>query len=699
MPLHAHPLLQALQWHAQGQYGKAWTLYARLASSQRQHPLYWLALTLLSLQKGEQHLTPQYLQHFQDRAPSTAEQWQCWHRLPLALWAEGLGHWRKMDQALLLSMNEYRPSAGVHPYFDFLLTLLLCPTAQATAAARSMTKSPPPTEAWGTLAQAEAWCYLRHQHMRSHPQALTGMIALLQQEIAVQLQPVPRANALDLLARLSLIQGDLSTAQGAFAEAVNGDPTPLRQLQQALCHLPLQGNATTEQWQELKAQLQRFTERNAPIPITHVVTEARNGLFTLFDWNYAHAQDAQLRQLHGQCFAGVASLNPSLALSRPEKQPSGGLGIVVTPGQEGMFYFSHQTLLAPLSHEISVHLLVFAPHAVWDDLQRQAPRLQIHYLSGEFGNSYAGAGFIKQWEAVRQWGLQWVYYWEVGTDTLSFLIPYFRLAPVQFTAWGSVSSTGHPAIDAFLTTALLSPPGPDTDALFNERCVYFPQLPVGFFPDMLLSPPQRLEGLDEKPPNHCRIGCLHTPRKNSPEFLAALQAILSLHRQNHPHITVEVVMIESPNRLWQQAFALAVTEALGAEAAAVTWLPRQTPDAFIEQLQRMDFLLDAFPFGGGKLAYDSLLCGVPLVSLKGTQLRGRIPFASYTELQIYDVDFTAPTDVESYISQACDLIHQPALRSDICQRILKGRERLVHRPLTEDFLNALQTMLRLKSAS
>jgi tetratricopeptide (TPR) repeat protein len=699
-PADANPLLQALTWHAQGQYRKAWTLYERLAPSQHQNPLYWLALTLLSLQTGESQLAPDCLQHFQRLAPTSTQQWASWHRLPLALWADGLGHWRRLDLSLLQALDGQRPPAGIHPYFELLLKLLLWPTEQATVAAQHIVaQSLPDDTPWAALAQAEAWCYLRHQHMHAEPQALSSLIGLLQQEIAVQLQPVAKANALDLQARLLLQQGELTAAQAAFSESVVYDPTPLRQLQLALCHLPFSQEGLPQQVHEINATyhrleeaLQRFLATSSPIPIAQVVTEARHGIFTLFDWNYTHAQDARLRQWHGACFAGWDT--PPKA-----SRPLNGLGIVVTPGQEGMFYFSHQTLLRPLSERVNIHLIVFKPHAIWDELKQRAPRLQIHYCSGDFGHRHEGNPFMKQWEAVRQWGLQWVYYWEVGTDTLSFLLPYFRLAPVQFTSWGSVSSSGHPAMDAFLTTALLSPPGAETDALFQERCVYLPQLPVGFLPDRLLTPPET-----QTRPNHCRIGCLHTPRKNSPAFLAALKGILSRHRQRHseispdisPDICIEVVMIESPNPRWQAAFALAVAEALGEDASAVTWLPRLSPDAFIQQMQSMDFLLDAFPFGGGKLAYDSLLCAVPLVSLRGEQLRGRIPFAFYTELDIYDTHFSAVTDVESYIDQACDLIYQPALRAQIRERILKGRERLVHRPLAEDFVVALQSMLTLQ---
>lgn len=683
-------LAQALQWHAQGQYAKAWSLYERLAPSHQHSPLYWLALSLLSLQRGEPTAAAsQYLERFQALAPSPHLQWANWQGLPIALWAQGLGHWRRFAPVLLQAMDAHRPSNGTHPYLDLLFTLLLAPSAQAIIRAQHFLRTAQnvsPTGAtagWNALAQAEAWCYLRHQQMRSDPKALVPQIALLQQEIAVQVQTALKVNALDLLARLSLVQGELPTAEAAFAEAVAHDPTSLRQLQQALCHSPLPllspQISVASTYQQL---LQHLKTPASPIPVTQVVTQAANGLFTLFDWNYTHPQDHHLRRLHGKRFSGL----PSVAPTGASAETSAGLGIVVTPGQEGMFYFSHHTLLPVLTSQIPVHLLVFAPHALWDSLQQQAPLLQVHILSGAFGNPHDGARFIRQWEAVRHWRLRWVYYWEVGTDTLSFLIPYFRLAPVQFTAWGSVSSTGHPAMDYFLTTALLSPMGPATVARFSERCVYLPQLPVGFLPEALSTPVVSTDA------RVCRVGCLHTPRKNSPEFLGALRAILSRHRQDHPEIAVDLVMIQSPNALWQKAFALAVAHALGPEAACVTWLPRQDPAAFIAQMQRTDFLLDAFPFGGGKLAYDSLLCGVPLVSLKGRQLRGRIPFALYTELEIYDDRFSAVTEVEAYVAQACALMHQPALRAHVRQRLLQQRKRVIHRPLGADFLQALHTM-------
>ncbi len=701
-------LQQALAWHAEGELTRAWALYEQLAQAAQATPVYSLALTVLALQTGQNVLARQGLQRFLRQAPTPRQQVASLLQLPVLLWPVVLFYFKTQAFTLLppwpLALAERLPHlppvmAAQAQYLQLLLGFVLQPASGVQAARDFLQRQEPlplpmaPQALWAHAARAEVLRYLRHHQGRGPtPLPLLAQIEGLQQEIAHGLQAHERAVAYDLLARLYLLAHQEPRAQQAFAQAAHCEPTAFRQLQQALCHDPLLPHAPAA----IEAEYQRLWHGvdglTQPLFLEQILSQAEGGLFTLFDWNYVHPQDHLLRQHAGRRFQWQHPLPTQPPLSNASGR---ALGIVVTPGQEGMFYFAHHVLLRQLRAEVpdlTLHLITFASHAIWDHLQAVCPGLQVHELSPQWGSAFYGPGFYQQMMAVRQWGLQWVYFWEVGTDALSFLLPFFRLAPVQWTSWGSVSSTGHPAIDAFLTTPMLTPPEL-APAQFTERCVYLPQMSVGFLPEELPAELPELPASLAPEDTLCRIGCLHTPRKNSTAFLTALAAIVTQHLQAYPERPIQLVMIESPNAHWQQVFAERVRQALGEHAGCVRWLSRLSPTDFDETLARMDFLLDAFPFGGGKLAYDSLRYGVPMVTLQGTHLRGRIPSCFYTELAIYDAQFPCATSVDAYMATALQLIQQPELRQSLRERILKARHHLTRRALARDFCTALEAML------
>lgn len=696
-------LQEALVWHAEGNLSQAWTAYEALAPVARQTPVYSLALTLLALQTGQSALAQQGLQRFVEQAPTAGQQVASVLQLPVLLWPVVLFYFKTQTFALLSSwpraLTERLPHlppsmAAQARYLQLLLGFVFMPALAVQAAQDFLQRQEPlplpmaPQALWAHAARAEVLRYLRHQQRRRQALPLAEQIHSLRQEIAHAPLAHDQAVAYDQLARLYLLGHQEPQAQAAFAQAARFEPTPFRQQQAALCHAPLlpqEPAAIEAEYQRLWAAVNTVPQ---PLLLEQVLGQAEGGAFTLFDWNYVHPQDHLLRQHYARCFQWQRPL-PTLSTASHR-----ALGIVVTPGQEGMFYFAHHVLLRQLSAEVSelhLHIISFAPHAIWEHLQAVCPGLQVHCLSGQWGSAFSGPAFYQQMMALRQWGFQWVYFWEVGTDALSFLLPFFRLAPVQWTSWGSVSSTGHPDIDVFMTTPLLTPPEL-AQAQFTEHCVYLPQMSVGFLPEELPEIPVEVsEAAIETAV--CRIGCLHTPRKNSAAFLEALAAIVTRHLQRYPHMPVQLVMIESPNPYWQEHFARRVQQALGEYANCVLWLSRLSPTDFDHTLARMDFLLDAFPFGGGKLVYDSLRYGVPMVSLQGSHLRGRIPSCFYTELAIDEEPFTCITTVAAYIDTALALIQQPERRQQLRERILKARHHLTRRALATDFCAALDAML------
>ena len=63
--------------------------------------------------------------------------------------------------------------------------------------------------------------------------------------------------------------------------------------------------------------------------------------------------------------------------------------------------------------------------------------------------------FDRSLEAIRQARFDILYYWEVGTDSVNYFLPFFRLAPIQCTGWGWPVTSGIAEMDYFCPASTL----------------------------------------------------------------------------------------------------------------------------------------------------------------------------------------------------------------------------------------------------
>src|SRR5687767_5295484 len=67
-------------------------------------------------------------------------------------------------------------------------------------------------------------------------------------------------------------------------------------------------------------------------------------------------------------------------------------------------------------------------------------------------------------------------------------------------------------------------------------------------------------------------------------------------------------------------------------AERIRFLPKMPRGDFLELLACSDVMLDPFPFGGGHTSYEALALGLPVVTLPGEFLRGRLTHAMYQQM-------------------------------------------------------------------
>ncbi len=491
-----------------------------------------------------------------------------------------------------------------------------------------------------------------------------GQQSLAQSHFLDYLKSHQDASVYFVLGRLYLANLDLSSAKQALTSACQIEPKhDLWQIQRQLAHLPIESQQS-ESEQQLANLLQQAQALKASVKLSDCLPDLWQGAMDPFyDLNYLTEHEGPWRRAYADIF--VYPEPPDY----PEKALENRLGYLITPGHEPMFLFIFRQMLPALSQVWRIDLLVF-----------ESSRLLLTPLAEQSGVR------LEILDRNLEQAIQQIYAndydlfncWEAGVDPLAYFLSGFQLGRKQFTGWESAASTWHPRVSYFLAAATL-----DADpADFSEQLVQMPVLPLlPALENFVPSPKTRTDfGL----PEGLLIAVPHNLLKFSLPFVDCLKALLQANTQ------LKLVLIESPQSAWTKAIQVRLQQSLQQSYAQIIWLPRQSPTDLMAVLKRCDFILDAFPFGAGKIAFDAAALGVPILSLQGKQLRGRISAAVYQQMQISGLTTASTTE---YLARAQELIDKPQLLSDYRQQIL-AKQHLVleNAAVIPAYLDALETI-------
>lgn len=272
-----------------------------------------------------------------------------------------------------------------------------------------------------------------------------------------------------------------------------------------------------------------------------------------------------------------------------------------------------------------------------------------------------------------------LYHWEVGTDALNYVLPLFRLAPMQCTSWGWPVTTGMPEVDCFISCRTLEPAG--ADAHYSEQLVLLEELPL-CYPRPAASPVAAgREAFGLRPQDHVYL-CVQNPRKIHPDFDEALAAIL----RGDPQGRLIVLGSSRPHvatALWRR-FERSLADVL----QRVQIIPRLPEPQYRALLTHADVVLDTFHYGGGaNTTYDALAAGKPVVTWPGAFHRGRFATAAYLAMGYTECVAATPAE---YVDLALRLADDPASRMRAKESIEATRDVLFDNAASvrelEDFL-------------
>ncbi|MBM3546507.1 MAG: tetratricopeptide repeat protein [Alphaproteobacteria bacterium] len=239
-----------------------------------------------------------------------------------------------------------------------------------------------------------------------------------------------------------------------------------------------------------------------------------------------------------------------------------------------------------------------------------------------------------------------------------------RKAPMQIAAINQVSSPGLEAFDARITDRWLDPPefgdpGP-------ERLI---RLGAGF---AVFWPPAEAPALSEAPSatsGYVTFGCFNNLAKLTDDALALFRRVLEAVPRSRLYLKAMALSDDEPRERF-----LGRARRAGLDLARIDLQGRVPGDtANLAALARADIALDPIPFCGGLSSADALWMGVPLVTMAGSSLVGRIGASMLARAGL--ADFIAKSG-EEYVAIATRLAADPArlaaLRAGMRSRLDKA---------------------------
>jgi CRISPR-associated protein Csy1 len=258
-------------------------------------------------------------------------------------------------------------------------------------------------------------------------------------------------------------------------------------------------------------------------------------------------------------------------------------------------------------------------------------------------------------------------YPELGMDATTFVLAALRLAPVQCAAWGHPVTTGLATIDTFLSVAAMEPP--EAGRHYREALARLPGLGTRYAQPQATSSASREDlGLPEDVP-----------------LLLCPQSLFKIHPDNDDLFArvlaaaprAQLVLFEGRHRALTAEYLARLDRALAAHgvsrAGRVHVMPQCGHEDYLRINRLCEAMLDTQRWSGGNTSLDAMACGVPIVTLPGTHLRGRQSAAMLTLAGVTD---SIAADEDDYVRIAARLARERAWRDDVASRLGAGRSSL-----------------------
>jgi predicted O-linked N-acetylglucosamine transferase (SPINDLY family) len=275
---------------------------------------------------------------------------------------------------------------------------------------------------------------------------------------------------------------------------------------------------------------------------------------------------------------------------------------------------------------------------------------------------------------------------DVGMTPASRILSQFRIAPIQFSAWGHPVTTGSRNVDYYLSSDLMEPP--DAQSHYSEKLIRLPNLALYIRP---ASYPIDETLPFELPQDRVLYGCLQALFKYLPQFDFVFPRIAA-------RLPQACFLFIEGNPAWTTApFRERMRAAFAREGLDFEWfasfLPRMSPAQFGGLLKKIDIAIDTIGWTGGNTTIQTLDSNCPLVTLPTEFMRGR---HSYAMLKMIGIDELIANTADEFVEMLVRLGADPVFRDLVAQKIAQSKHRLYE---DRDFIAALDRFLKSKHAA
>jgi len=352
----------------------------------------------------------------------------------------------------------------------------------------------------------------------------------------------------------------------------------------------------------------------------------------------------------------------------------------------------------------------FCTHSVWQAiikgllLQIDRSRFELHLFSlgaaqdeetafakAQAARFVTGARDLRGWiQAIRESHVDALIYPEIGMDPMTTKLASMRLAPVQVMTWGHPQTSGLPTIDYFLSAEDFEPvmderAKPSAQEHYTERLVTLPHLGCSYPALEVAAADPNFTGVDIRK-DQALLLCPGAPFKYLPQHDRIFVEIA--RRLGECRILfVNGARLESLSAKLRVRLEQAFSRAGMAFGKHVAFLPWQQRSEFYGLMKRVDVFLDTIGFSGFNTAMQAIECGLPIVTLDGSFMRGRLGSGILKRMGM--AELVAESD-EEYVALAVRLARDRDYNRDVRRRIAADRHVLFNdvAPIRglEDFL-------------
>jgi predicted O-linked N-acetylglucosamine transferase (SPINDLY family) len=323
------------------------------------------------------------------------------------------------------------------------------------------------------------------------------------------------------------------------------------------------------------------------------------------------------------------------------------IGFVVTRGHEGVFLRCMTQILRGLNkREFEVY--VFAPLSI-----SRKMREVIKDGTIKFQDFREDLGHAKS--VIADASCDVLYHWEVGSDALNYLLPAFRLAPVQCTSWGTHVTSGHHRIDYYLSSELIETA--NADRYCTEKLWKFRTLPTS---------QQRLPRPADAHKSHFGLPdgnvylCFQTVLKLHPDQDVLFGEVL--RRDPKGTLAIKLGPHDRPNEVLKQRLSKTLADVFD----RILFVPYQSREDFHRLVAVADVLLDTHHFSAGTTCYDGFSFGQAFVTLPTDYNIGRYTLACYRKMGFEPLIASSPAH---YGELAARLANDPGFRKTALESI------------------------------